>query len=163
MCCVVCCFGMGGRRRPLSLLDSKVSPTEVIAIELKPATHATTTGARSLASLDFCIRGGAEHGIPVVVSSVEQGGAACAAGLQIGHEILLINSSVDVSTATHHEAVQALTEEAAKSTQLRRQPPVISLAVRMNHILRGESVFVWCVWGWGGDGCLRTANLCCSL
>ncbi|EGD81602.1 hypothetical protein PTSG_02317 [Salpingoeca rosetta] len=57
--------------------------------------------------LDFSVRGGREHGIPIVVSSVEKGGAACKAGLEVGHEILAVNAT-SLHNATHSEGVQAL-------------------------------------------------------
>lgn len=87
---------------------------QVREIELRPGA----------AGLDFAIRGGKEHGIPIVVSSVESHGKAAAAGLDVGCEIVAVNG-ISLRDATHVEAVQMLSES-----------PLLRLRVKVNRILK---------------------------
>lgn len=74
--------------------------------------------------LDFSIRGGKEHGIPIVVSSVQPGGLAAEAGLDIGSEIVSVNG-ISLRGATHAGAVQMLAESS-----------VLKLKVKPNRLLK---------------------------
>lgn len=78
------------------------------------------------AVLDFSIRGGREHAIPVVVSNVEAGGAAAEAGMEMGCEIIAVDG-VSLDNASHAEAVRLLTAP--------RQSP-LELTLRRNHVLK---------------------------
>lgn len=83
---------------------------------------------RSSSALDFSIRGGREHGIPIVVSAVEAGGKAAARGMDIGCEILAVGD-ISLEDASHAEAVALLT--APRTGALR-------LALRRNRVLRSK-------------------------
>lgn len=83
--------------------------------------------------LDFSIRGGQEHGIPVVVSAVESNGMAASKGMDVGCEILAVDD-VSLEDASHADAVSLLT--APRTSALR-------LTLRKNRVLRRE--FVLCV------------------
>jgi hypothetical protein len=58
--------------------------------------------------LDFSIRGGAEHGLPVVVSAVREGSQAAKLGLHVGCELLGVNG-IPLLGASHQAVVKALT------------------------------------------------------
>uniref|UniRef100_UPI00398F1178 whirlin n=1 Tax=Pristiophorus japonicus TaxID=55135 RepID=UPI00398F1178 len=57
--------------------------------------------------LGFSIRGGAEHGVGIYVSLVEQGSLAEKEGLRVGDQILRVNDKV-FDKVTHGEAVKVL-------------------------------------------------------
>eukprot|EP00730_Choanoeca_flexa_P014815 TRINITY_DN6613_c0_g1_i1.p1 TRINITY_DN6613_c0_g1~~TRINITY_DN6613_c0_g1_i1.p1 ORF type:complete len:668 (+),score=121.15 TRINITY_DN6613_c0_g1_i1:193-2196(+) len=69
--------------------------------------------------LDFSIRGGAEHGLPIVVSSIDAGGLTSQTDLKIGSEILQVNG-VKLSMLSHSDAVKLLTQSQELDIVFRR-------------------------------------------
>jgi len=92
--------------------------------------------------LDFEVKGGIEHGIPIVVSRVHAGGVAgkglavyCMCScvwadgkLDVGDEIMAVNSK-GLQNLKHCDAVRLLKTEG----------PQVTLAIRSNPVLRGNS------------------------
>lgn len=100
---------------------------------------------RKQSGLDFSVKGGQEHGIPVVVSWVKEHGTAgtyvqekvggvrsrydhiCAASLNLGDELLAVNGE-PLHGLTHAEAV----------AKLRGAGSTVVLRVRPNQTLGGQ-------------------------
>ena len=95
--------------------------------------------------LDFEVKGGIEHGIPIVVSRVHPGGVAgrefaiCIAyvcmsvstdgKLDVGDEIMAVNSK-SLHKLKHSDAVHLLKTEG----------PHVTLTIRSNPVLRGNHI-----------------------
>ena len=92
--------------------------------------------------LDFEVKGGIEHGIPIVVSRVHAGGVAgrgiCGIAcvfmfvntdgkLEVGDEIMAVNSK-SLQKLKHSDAVHLLKTEG----------PHVTLTIRSNPVLRGN-------------------------
>ena len=69
--------------------------------------------------LDFSIRGGSEHGLPIVVSFIKSNSATSKTELRVGAEILKING-VLLHQCKHAEAVRLLTESETLELVFRR-------------------------------------------
>ncbi|EDQ90802.1 uncharacterized protein MONBRDRAFT_31659 [Monosiga brevicollis MX1] len=71
--------------------------------------------------LQFSIRGGAEHGLPIIISNVDVGSEAARLGLRIGCEILSVNG-VSFRNIEHSVAVAQLTTEPTLRITFRSNP-----------------------------------------
>ena len=101
---------------------------------------------KGVTGLDFEVKGGTEHGIPIVVSRVHAGGVAgtvknhvcsikCAlhlwadGKLDIGDELMAVNSK-NLKNLKHSDAVHLLKTEG----------PQVTLTIRSNPVLRGRTL-----------------------
>jgi C-terminal processing protease CtpA/Prc len=85
--------------------------------------------------LDFSIRGGSEHGLPIVVSSIENNSATSKTELCVGAEILKING-VMLHQCKHTEAVRLLTESKTVDLVFRRNTLFESKTLRSDLLAR---------------------------
>lgn len=77
--------------------------------------------------LGFSIKGGKEHGLPIVISRIFEGGVADECGqLEVGHEIIAVNGE-SLENASHITAVQALKKAGSE----------VTLKVKLNLVLQG--------------------------